>query len=159
MNWFQQQTRRDQIALLIAGFFLAAYLLWLLALKPLNSAAQNAAHRQEATAAALARVKSLAATLQHYQTTATSRPREQMVNIASLVDRSTSSIGLRANSMDPSADGETASVRFDNADLAKVLQWLYDLESKYQVQVQYLSLIAANEPGQVMATVRLSKAA
>lgn len=159
MNWFQEQTRRDQIALLIAGFLLATYLLWFLALKPLDSAAKTAANRQEATAAALARVKSLAATLQHYQATVDERPREQMVSIASLVDRSTNSIGLRANSMDPSADGETASVRFDNADLAKVLQWLHDVENKYQVQVEYLSLIAANEPGQVMATVRLSKSA
>lgn len=158
MNWFYQQTRRDQIALAICGFFLAAFLTWLLALKPLSSAAENAANRQQATAASLARVKVLAANLQHHQNSAADQPRQQQVSIANLVDRSTSNIGLRATSMDPSADGESASVRFDNADLANVLQWLHELESDHQVQVEYLSLIAANEPGQVMATVRLSKA-
>lgn len=157
MNWFYQQTRRDQIAIAICGFFLAVYLLWLLALNPLASAAESATNRQEATSASLARVKSLAAALQHSQETAASRPREQQVSIANLVDRSTRSIGLRAASMDPSADGQSASVRFDNANLAGMLQWLHELESNYQVQVEYLSLIAANEPGQVTATVRLSK--
>jgi general secretion pathway protein M len=157
MNWFYQQTRRDQIAIVICGVFLAAYLLWMLALKPLSTAADRAASRQQATAASLARVKSLAATLQHHQRSAADRPRTQQVSIANLVDRSTSAIGLRATSMDPSADGRTAAVRFDDAELANVLQWLYDLETNHQVQVEYLSLIAANQPGQVMATVRLSK--
>jgi type II secretory pathway component PulM len=157
MNWFYQQSRRDQIAIAICAVFLAGYMLWLLALKPLTNAAENAERRQAATSASLARVKSLAATLQHHQNTADSRPRSQQVSIANLVDRTTSGIGLRATSMDPSADGRTASVRFDNADLAKVLQWLHDLEYDHQIQIEYLSLIAANQPGQVMATVRVSK--
>jgi type II secretory pathway component PulM len=157
MNWFYQQTRRDQIAIAICVIFLTGYLLWLLALKPLSSAAENAQNRQAATAASLARVKTLAANLQHQQNTAASQPRSQQVNIANLVDSTTSSIGLRATSMDPSADGQTAAVRFDNADLANVLQWLHDLEYNHQIQIEYLSLIAANQPGQVMATVRVSK--
>lgn len=157
MNWFYQQTRRDQIAIAICGVFLAVYVIWLLALKPLANAADNAANRQQATAASLARVKVLAANLQQHQNNAAEQPRRQQVSIANLVDRSTSNIGLRATSMDPSSDGESAAVRFDDADLARVLQWLHELESDHQVQVEYLSLIAANQPGQVMATVRLSK--
>lgn len=157
MNWFYQQTRRDQIAIAICAVFLTGYLLWLLALKPLSNAAEAAASRQAATSASLARVKSLAATLQHHQTAEASRPQTQQVSIANLVDRTTNGIGLRATSMDPSADGQTAAVRFDNADLANVLQWLHDLEYNHQIQIEYLSLIAANQPGQVMATVRVSK--
>ncbi|MGQ9426935.1 type II secretion system protein GspM [Gilvimarinus sp. F26214L] len=157
MNWFYQQTRRDQIAIAICAVVLAIYVLWMFALRPLSRAAENAETRHEATAASLARVKTLAATLQHHQRTASEQPRQQQVSMANLVDRSTSSIGLRATSMDPSADGQSAAVRFDDADLAKVLQWLHDLETNQQVQVEYLSLIAANQPGQVMATVRLNK--
>ncbi|MCW8195681.1 type II secretion system protein M [Proteobacteria bacterium 005FR1] len=157
MNWFYQQTRRDQIAIAVCAVFVTAFLLWMLALKPLSSAAANAQNRQAATAASLARVKTLAANLQHQQNTAASKPRSQQVSIANLVDRTTSSIGLRATSMDPSADGQTAAVRFDNADLTNVLQWLHDLEYNHQIQIEYLSLIAANKPGQVMATVRVSK--
>lgn len=158
MNWFYQQSRRDQIAIIILGVFLLAWLLWMLVLKPLDRAADNAHNRREATTASLAQVKALAATLQYHQNTAARQPRESRISIASLVDRSTNRIGLRATAMDPSADGQTAAVRFDNAELAKVLQWLYDLEHNHQIQIEYISLNAANEPGQVMATVRLNKA-
>ncbi|MEX1031859.1 MAG: type II secretion system protein GspM [Cellvibrionaceae bacterium] len=157
MNWFYQQTRRDQIAIVIGGFCLGVYLLWLLALRPLSNAAESSATRYQSTAASLARVKTMAATLQYRQANATNRPQAQSVSIAGLVDRSTNAIGLRATSMDPSSDGQTAAVRFDSAELANILQWLHELETTHQVQIEYLSLNAANQPGQVMATVRLRK--
>lgn len=157
MNWFYQQSRRDQIALIICGAFLLIYLLWLLVIKPLDQAAEQAVNRQQATAASLARVKVLAATLEQHQSRAAEQPRQQQVSLANLLDSSTRAIGLRATSMDPSADGQTAAVRFDDADLSNVLQWLYELEHSHQVQIEYLSLIAANEPGNVMATVRVRR--
>lgn len=157
MNWFYQQSRRDQIALIICGLFLLFYLAWILVIKPLDRAAETAINRQQATAASLARVKVLAATLEQHQRQAAEQPRQQQVSIANLLDTSTRAIGLRATSMDPSADGQTAAVRFDDADLANVLQWLYDLENRHQLQIEYLSLIAANQPGNVMATVRVRK--
>lgn len=157
MNWFYQQSRRDQIALIICGVFLVVYLLWIAVIKPLDRVADTATNRQQATAASLARVKVLAATLEQHQRLADEQPRQQQVSMANLLDSSIRAIGLRATSMDPSADGQTAAVRFDDVDLANVLQWLYELEHNHQVQIEYLSLIAANEPGHVMATVRVRK--
>lgn len=157
MNWFYQQSRRDQIALIICAVFLLIYLLWIAVIKPLNQAAETAVNRKQATAASLARVKVLAATLEEHQRRAAEQPRQEQMSMANLLDSSTRATGLRATSMDPSADGQTASVRFDNANLSSILQWLYELEHTHHVQIDYLSLIAANEPGQVMATVRVRK--
>lgn len=157
MSWFYQQSRRDQIALIVCGVFLLAYLLWIAVVRPLDQAAETAVNRQQATAASLARVKGMVATLQEHQRRAAEQPRQQEVSMANLLDSSTRATGLRATSMDPSADGQTAAIRFDDAELSNVLQWLYELETTHRVQIDYLSLIAANEPGRVMATVRVRK--
>lgn len=157
MNWFYQQSRRDQIALIICAVFLVIYLLWIAVLKPLDQRAEMATTRQQATAASLARVKVMVATLEEHQRRTVEQPRQQEQSMANLLDTSTRASGLRTTSMDPSADGQTAAIRFDDAELSSVLQWLYELETTYRVQIEYLSLIAANEPGRVMATVRVRK--
>ncbi len=59
--------------------------------------------------------------------------------------------------LNPSRDGQTATVRFDNVSLASVVQWLYQLETNHNTLIEDLNLVAGNSPGNVMVTVRLRK--
>ncbi len=155
MNWFYQQSRRDQIALIVCAVCISIYLVWMLGLKPLAAATKQSKARYEATTTSLANVKSLAATLKYHEENAKASSGAGRISIASLIDTSTKSNGLNFVTLNPSRDGQEATVRFDNANLSSIVQWMYELETVHGTQIEDLNLVAASEPGQVMVTVRL----
>jgi len=157
MNWFQQQTRRDQMAVIICAILLSVFLVWIAIIKPLSNAADRANQSNQLTADSLVRVKSLAATLQYYQTSAAKRPRTQQISIQGAVNSSVQAAGLSFTSLVPSANGEEASVRFESANYKNIIQWLHSLENVYDIQIASLNLTAGIQPGQVSVNIRLRK--
>jgi len=157
MNWFRQQSRRDQVALMICGICIALALLWLVLIKPINKAAVDSERRLQNTIATLARVKSLATSLQQFESQQRNRPRQQQISIVGVIDQSSRAVGLSFSSVNPSANGQEATARFDNAELSAMLQWLYDLENTYQTQVADLRLNNSTQAGYVSGSIRLKK--
>lgn len=157
MNWFFQQSRRDQIALIICAVCVALYLIWMLGLKPLSKATDQSVRNYENSTASLARVKSLATTLKYHEANAKKSTGSQQINIANLINTSTRANALNFATLNPSRNGQEATVRFDNAKLSSIVQWIYELETTHNVLVQDLNLVAASQPGQAMVTVRLRK--
>jgi len=157
MNWFYQQSRRDQIALIICGLAVAVYLIWVLGVKPLATATEASGNQYRAAAESLARVKSMAASLQYHQQNAAKQTGPAQTNLAGLINTSTKNNGLSFATLNPSRDGAKATVRFDSVPLANVVQWVYELETAHGVHIESLNLDAANQPGQVLVTVSLSK--
>ncbi|MGH1470447.1 MAG: type II secretion system protein GspM [Cellvibrionaceae bacterium] len=157
MNWFYQQNRREQIALIVCAICVSVYLVWMLGLKPLANATAQSKTNFEKTSASLAKVKSLAITLKYHEQNAKKTAGSGRINIANLIDSSTKSNGLNFATLNPSRNGEEATVRFDNAVLSSIVQWVYELETVHSVQVQDLNLVAASQPGQAMVTIRLRK--
>ncbi len=157
MKWFQEQTRRDQIAIIICSVLVGVFLLWIVLIKPLSVAADRANESYQLTAESLARVKTLAASLKYYQTSAATRPRAQQISIQGAVNTSVQSAGLSFTSLVPSANGEEASVRFESASYKNIIQWLHSLESIYDIQIASLNLTAGIQPGQVSVNIRLRK--
>jgi len=156
-NWFRQQSRRDQIALIICALCVSLALMWGALIDPLNKAANDSARRLDSTIASLARVKSMVASLQYFENQKNNRSRSTQISIVAVVDQSSRAAGLNFSSVNPSANGEQATVRFDDAALASMLQWLYDLETSYQAQIEDLRLNGASQAGLVSGSVRIKK--
>ncbi|GAB1258610.1 type II secretion system protein GspM [Aurantivibrio plasticivorans] len=157
MNWFLQQSRRDQIALLILSICVGLYCIWMLGVKPLANAKVQANNRYVAASESVARIKSLAAALKYHESMASEGNAPQDMNIASLIDTTTKANGLSFVTLNPSRNGEEATVRFDNVGLANLVSWLHQLENQYEAVVEDLNMVAGNEAGKVMATVRIKK--
>lgn len=156
MNWFYQQSRRDQIALIIGGTAVLLCAIWLLLLAPLAKATNDYALRYEGAKRSLAEVKSLAAELQYQQSTQNKQANRGRSNIGELVSRVTNANNLSLTSSNPSGI-DRLSVRFDNAPYENLMQWLYELEVDNQVQIEQLTLTSSGQPGFVAATIRLRK--
>ena len=157
MNWFYQQSRRDQIALLIGATAIIVCGIWLLLLTPLAKATNDYALRYEGAKRSLAQIKALATELQYHRSTQNqSSSPGRGNNVGELVTRTTSANNLSLTSSVPSGI-DRLSVKFDNAAFADLMQWLYDLEVNNQVQIEQLNLTPSGQPGFVAATIRLRK--
>lgn len=157
MNWFYQQSRRDQIALIICSICVVLYLVWMLGVKPLAAATEMSNNQYRAAAESLARVKAMAASLQYHQQNAAKQIGSEQTNIAGLINTTTKANGLNFATLNPSRDGIKATVRFDSVALEDVIQWVYELETVHSAHIETLNLDAANQPGQVLVTISISK--
>ena len=156
-TWFRQQSQRDQLALILCVVCVSLALLWLALIQPVSKAASNSEQRLQNSVATLARVKSLAANLQYYEGQQHNRPQRQQTSIVGVIDQSSRAVGLSFSSVNPSANGEEATVRFENTELSAMLQWLYDLENAHQAQIQDLRLNSSTQAGYVSGSIRIKK--
>ena len=77
-------------------------------------------------------------------------------NLSGLIDASLRGNGMTMSSFIPGTNGEVR-VRIDTVASEPLVQWLYDLESKYHIAIRELSITASNDPGQVSINLRLVK--
>ena len=153
-QWFLQRDRREQLILAVGLVCVAVYLLWFAVLGPLQQARQAQLQANMLAAERLARVQLLAAEF-NQRSRQSNRPRSGG-SIAELVDQSLRKHGLQMQGFQPSSSGEV-NLRLDSAVFNNLIHWLYELENQHQVQVRELSVVSGNEPGQVVANVRLFK--
>lgn len=156
LEWFYQRDRREQVILACGAVFVALYILWFGVLQPLS----DMRYKQEAAnvdaVERLTRVKTMAAQLKNLSTQQQPANTSSGRSIADLVDQTLRRNNLTMKGFQPSSSGEVKlrldGVRFDN-----LMQWIYDLEFQYNVEVRELSVVSGNGPGQVVANVRLFK--
>jgi general secretion pathway protein M len=153
-TFLSRYNRREQAALLLGAVAIAAYLVWAVVLNPLAN--KRAAQLQANTAAtqSLGRVQILAARLQQARTQGGSVAGGE--NISQIVYSSLQDNGISISQFQPGTAGE-ARVRLDRANHEALMQWLYDIEFKYQITVREMSLAGTNDPGLVTVNLRLQK--
>jgi general secretion pathway protein M len=76
--------------------------------------------------------------------------------LSGVIDSSMRESGISMSNFTPGAGGE-ARVRVDKVSSELLMQWLFDLESKYHVAIRELSITATNDVGQVSVNLRLAK--
>jgi len=157
MDWLKQQNQRDQIALLVCALCVSLAVLWVAIIQPVTNAANNSERRLQNSTASLARIKSMAANLQYYQSQNNQRASSSRISIVGVIDQSSRAVGLNFSSVNPSSNGEQATVRFDNADLANLLQWLYGLENTHSATIEDLRLNSGQQAGYVSGSIRIKK--
>ena len=150
---FNRYQRSEQIALLLMGVALVAFILWLAVIMPLEK------KRKQLETGTIAAVK----TLGNVQTMVASIGRNGAArsggageNINGLIDSSIRAANLSMNSFQPGANGEVR-IRLDRANYSSLMQWLYDIEYTHGVTIKDLSIAATNEVGFVNANLRLQK--
>lgn len=150
-----QFNRREQTTLLIGALLVALYIVWIAVLSPLNSKREQLIKTTTSTQQSLGRVQVLA---RQFEQLAQQSNQANLANdnLSGLIDTSLRDNGMTMSSFIPGTNGEVR-VRIDKVATEPLMQWLYDLESKYHIAIRELSITASNDPGQVSINLRLVK--
>ena len=154
LSSLSQFNRREQMMLLAGGILVAAYILWLAVLSPLQHKRDSLLKITTNTEQSLGKVQVLA---RQFEILAQqSNQSASGSDISGLIDASLRDNGVTMTSFTPGAGGEVR-VRVDKITSELVMQWLYDLENKYHIAIREFSITASNDPGQVSINLRLVK--
>lgn len=147
--------RREQTILLVGAVSITLFLFWILLLGPLQNKRDRLVTMNVAIEQSLGRVQLLARQMQNLSSQS-AQAGAGSDNITGLINTSLSANGLAMNGLQPGAGGEVR-VRIDKASSEALMQWLYELETKYHIAIHDLSITSSNDPGQVAVNVRLVK--
>lgn len=154
LSSLSQFNRREQMMILTGGVLIAAYILWLALLSPLQNKRDTLLKITTNTEQSLGRVQILA---RQFETLAQQSNQANVGNdISGLIDASLRENGVTMTSFTPGAGGEVR-IRVERITSELLLQWLYDLETKYHIAIRELSITASNDPGIVSVNLRLVK--
>ena len=153
-QWFMGLTQREQLSLFIMGLAVALYLAFVIFIAPLSQARDRMVVQNRGVAESLQRVEVLVSQILHLRETGNGSSTNR--NLASLVNRSTSSYQLQVNRLQPNSRGEL-QVRLENAVFDDLITWLYQVEYKEGLRVLETSITPAGTVGRVNATVRLAQ--
>jgi general secretion pathway protein M len=154
-DWFAQLSQRDQMSLLVLGFALALYLLYMLIWAPLNERREQLAVQNSAIAESRVRVDAMVSELMQLRQSG-ARPGAQR-NLTSLINESTSRLQLPVIRLQPNSRGEI-QVRVENAAFDDVLRWLHGMEYGEGLLVREVAITQAGAAGRVNVTVRIAEA-
>lgn len=152
LSWIQQQSRRDQAALLTLVLALGLYALLQGVVRPLQLASDNARLRLAAAEQSLAAVQALAGRIHELQASAV--PAAAVGNLALQIDTAAAQAGIVLASMEPAADGSSVALRIDAVSLAVLMPWLQQLAAD-NIVAQSFVVLPAREGGTLSATLRL----
>lgn len=138
-RWFSHRTPRERAVLLGGLLVLLFYVCVMLIFKPLLQARELSSQRVQSAQQSLHVVTTLADELMRMRTEV--RVSSGRQNLSQMLDVSAGQSGLTLTSLEPSADGQSVSVRVDNAVFGDVLLWLVALEQSGQLQIDSLTLM------------------
>ncbi len=152
--WLERFNTREQLSLLALAIVVPLYLMYMLLWSPLQAKRVDMAARNVATASSLTRVDALVSEL----LTLRESGGDQRVrrNLASIVNQTTATAGLAVSRLQPNSRGEI-QVRLEDADFAKVMAWLYEVEYGQSLLVREVSVTQSGAAGRVNATIRLGQ--
>ena len=153
-QWFAGLTQREQLSLLIMGLAIALYLVFVLILGPLTEARDRMAQRNQGVAESLQRVDVLVSQILHLRESGADSGARR--NLTSMINRSTSSLGLQVNRLQPNSRGEV-QVRLENAIFDDLVAWLHQMEYGESLLIREISVTQAGSSGRVNVTVRLAQ--
>ncbi len=153
-QWFAGLTQREQLSLLIMGLAIALYLVFVLILGPLTEARDRMAQQNQGVAESLQRVDVLVSQILHLRESGADSGARR--NLTSMINRSTSSLGLQVNRLQPNSRGEV-QVRLENAIFDDLVAWLHQMEYGESLLIREISVTQTGSSGRVNVTVRLAQ--
>ncbi len=147
-QWWEEASQRDQLAVVICGFILAVYIVFMVVLKPLYNTQEKQTRVLSVSTKTLAKAQSLAAQIKSTQSTG-----GQTQGIVQVINQSLKEFELRLSNMQP--NGKDVRLRIDQVPFDSVLPWVNHLEASKGLQVRDLDISADNEQGYVSVTLRL----
>ena len=151
-NW-QQRPVKEQLIIAVVGVMLICTLLYLLVFDPIVNWRAQEVKRLAANERLSTQVNSL---VERYQARQSSGGASRSEGLAVLVDKSLREHNLSMQGFQPGKKND-ARLRLSNVAYQPLTQWLYDLEYRYGVSVEELTISQAKSPGLLMASVRLKQ--
>lgn len=156
-DWFSGLNQREQMSLLVLGFALALYVLYMLIWLPLHDMRDNLEQQNRGVAGSLERVDAMVSEIMQLRDSGASAGGTRR-NLTALINRSTNRLQLQVSRLQPNSRGEI-QVRFEGAAFDDVLTWLYEMEYREGLLVREVSVTPSGAVGRVNITVRVAQAA
>jgi general secretion pathway protein M len=150
-EWFNSQSPRDQVALLLLAGSLAVFGIFQFALAPASGARSQMALNNQLASAQLSRVETKVNRLLSLRESGDSK---QSQNLSSTLSAAAQNAGLTVKRLQPNSRGEV-QVRFEAVDFDALLQWLQTVEGNEGLRVVDASVSDAGRSGGVNATLRV----
>ncbi len=154
--WFARFNTREQLSLLLLALAVGLYLMYAVAWLPLAERRAQTELRNAAAATSLQRVDAMVSELTQLRESGAGSTGTR--NLTSLVNQTTSEVGLSVSRLQPGSRGDM-QVRLESADFAAVVNWLYLLEQREALVLQEVSITQSGTAGRVNATVRIGQGA
>lgn len=153
-KWFNNLESREQLMLVVCGFFVLIYLLYQLLWSPIVDKRDKLQLQNQAVMESLGNVRNLAAEYKALKQSGAAGKSPVGANLSRIVDTSVARNQLKMNRFQPSSSGDV-QVRFENAVFNNIVAWLYELETDYAIDVKELSITPGAGSGLVNVSVRL----
>jgi len=152
-DWFDNLDQKEQRIVMVAGSLIAVFLIWLLLIRPLFSAAATRARRVEIRQQELHTMQELAGRVIRDPRAPNAGQRPLVI----IINETAADFGLGAMRSQAMADGATLRITMEEAPFDAVVQWLGYLHSSYGVVVQSAGFNQSNTTGATRTTLVLAR--
>ena len=153
-DWFAGLNQREQMSLLVLGFALGLYLVFMLVWSPLAERRAQLELQNQGVAQSLQRVDAMVSEILSLREGGAASTDER--NLTALVNQSTSRHNLQVSRLQPNTRGDI-QVRLENALFDDLLAWLDDVENREGLLVTEVAITPAGNPGRVNVSIRIAQ--
>ena len=153
-QWFLRFSPREQLALLLLTAAVVLWLLFAVAIRPLDRAREQLAQTNAATAESLQRVDRMASAILAQREAGGAPARSR--NLTALLNSGAEAAGLRIARLQPNNRG-AVQLRLEAVSFDALLRWLHSLESGEGLLIEELSVSQSGAAGFVNASLRVNQ--
>lgn len=152
-DWFDNLEQNEQRIVMVAGSLIGIFLIWLVLIRPLFSAAATQARRVEIRRQELQTMQELAGRVVGGPKNSSAGLRPLVV----IINETASEFGLGAMRSQAMAGGATLRITMEQAPFDAVVQWLGHLQANHGVVVQNAGFNQSDTPGAARTTLVLAR--
>lgn len=165
-QFWRRQHQKDQLYLIIGAIAAIIFLLWTLVCQPLLEWRDQERRRLANLTQTLNTVALLAGQIErreqqyskrHATNNASLQNPPGNDNLAGIIDVSLGDHSLRMKGLQPGGNGEVR-LGLENATYKPLIQWLYDLEYRHNIQIVELNLAQTEAVGLLRVSLKLKRA-
>jgi type II secretory pathway component PulM len=155
MNWIMNRPAREQWTLVGGAVGVVLLAFWILVLDPLLASSNTARSRVHDARVTLVNVQDLSARLQRARESAASRT-QQSRSISTLLNEAAALSAIDISAMDTTDNGNSASIRVDQAEVSALLAWLHGIDQHEDLVLETMTLTTTADSDLLAATLRVS---
>lgn len=156
-TWYYEKEPHERQIILVVGAILAIALFYLLVWSPITEGYANKKKQVEAQRELLSWMQSNSTRINQLQGSGKSTRAGSDGPLLSTVDRTvkSSKLGSSMKRLEPQGENKV-QIWFENTEFDALVDWLTQLSSQYQIQVNTINIDRQDAPGQVNARVVLT---
>ncbi len=157
-QWYRGLAQREQMAVSILGVVAVVFCLYWLLWSPLMTKRDDAKQRYVAQQQLLEWMQEHESLIRGAQrtTSGTTRIQPSDKDVLTLVNSSAASAGVVLRSFSPEGNNKLR-LQLEQQEFIRVMQWLYELEQSYGIEVSNIDISAGNLPSTVNVRATLER--